>query len=74
MKKKTLSDLLQKLEEARNESTENISDLNEMLSKKMLKGGYDTTNLSCSGSNSSCGNGNCRGTSNGDCYNANCIV
>jgi len=73
MKKKTLANLLQKIEEAHIENIDNISNLNDDLSKTMLKGGYDTTNGNCHGGyNTSCDNTTCSGTTNGDCTNAIC--
>lgn len=74
MKKKSLGDLLKKLEEAQIENSDNITDLTDMISKKMLKGGYDTTNGTCSGSNYSCANTNCQGTSNTSCSNTSCLI
>lgn len=74
MKKKSLSELLQRLEEVREENCYSITNLNDAVSKKMLKGGYDTHNDTCSGQNDSCSNGSCHGTSNLSCYNGGCVI
>ncbi|HTR30734.1 MAG TPA: hypothetical protein VMH27_15795 [Puia sp.] len=73
MKKKSLSELLKRLENTQSPESLEISNLNDQLAKKMLKGGYDTNNLSCGGSNSSCENGACRGTTNTTCWNHACL-
>lgn len=72
MKKKSLGELLKKLEDAQLKNDSNITDLSSMLSKKFLKGGYDTTNGLCSGSNNSCSNTFCAGTTNTSCSNQVC--
>jgi hypothetical protein len=74
MKRKSLSDLLRKLEQAEGTTGAELTNLNDQLSKKMLKGGYVTTNVTCSGSNSSCANSGCSGTSNGTCHNTLCLI
>jgi hypothetical protein len=72
MKRKSLSELLKRLENTISPENLEISNLNDQLAKKMLKGGYDTNNTTCGGSNDSCLNTNCKGTSNGECFNAHC--
>jgi hypothetical protein len=75
MKRKTLSSLLSKLEEAQSANTDNIVSLNEALTSNMKKGGYNTNNGHChSGYNSSCGNSHCSGGSNGSCSNGSCLI
>jgi hypothetical protein len=74
MKKRTIGDLLKKLDESRITNDESITNLNDAMSKKMLKGGYDTYNGNCSGSNSSCDNLSCAGTTNTSCNNTFCLV
>lgn len=72
--KRNLSSLLRKLEESQVYNDEqNIQSLNDALSKNLRKGGYDTNNLVCQGSNSSCQNGECRGTTNSVCHNISCM-
>jgi hypothetical protein len=74
MKKKSLSELLKRLENTQNPESLEISNLNDQLAKKMLKGGYDTNNLSCrNGNNENCGNGACQGSTNTVCYNGACL-
>lgn len=73
--KKSLSNLLKKLEESQVYNNENISSLNDALSKSMKKGGYATTNLTCgSSNNSSCENWSCKGGLNNSCLNHSCII
>ncbi|HTR30736.1 MAG TPA: hypothetical protein VMH27_15805 [Puia sp.] len=72
MKKKSLSELLKRLENTQSQERLEISNLNDQLAKKMLKGGYDTSNGICGGSNFSCENESCRGTNNTSCYNHIC--
>jgi hypothetical protein len=71
--KKTLADLLRKIEEQQLSNEEGITDLNDMISKKMLKGGYDSHNHFCSGFNNSCENISCAGTTNNYCSNRSCF-
>lgn len=72
--KKNLSNLLKKLEESQvYNDDQNISSLNDALSKVFRKGGYDTTNGTCSGQNQSCENSSCKGTLNGACLNHACL-
>lgn len=72
MKKKTLSDLLKKMEDAQIKNSDSITDLSDLLSKKMLKGGYDTNNGTCTGHNAYCENQSCSGTTNDACHNISC--
>jgi len=73
MKKRTIGDLLKKLDESRITNDESITNLNEQMSKKMLKGGYDTYNSVCTtGNNVSCENGFCPGSGNDTCYHTLC--
>lgn len=74
MKKKSLGELLKKLEESQIQNSTNITDLTDLLSKKMLKGGYNTSNGSCGGSNDSCSNQTCPGSTNNYCWNTSCII
>lgn len=73
MKKKSITELLKKLEASSTQYTENIIDLSNLLSKKMLKGGYVTLNGSCTGGfNSSCQNNSCVATTDISCWNFSC--
>jgi hypothetical protein len=74
MKKRTIGDLLKKLEESRITNDASITNLNDAMSKKMLKGGYDVTNDGCTGANASCDNNSCSGSSNLDCRNQSCLI
>jgi hypothetical protein len=75
MKRRTLSDLLHKLEEAQSDNNANIVSLNEALLKNMGGAVLPTRNDHChSGYNSSCTNSHCSGTSNGGCTNTSCLV
>lgn len=72
--KKNLSSLLKKLEESQAyNDDENISSLNDALSRVLRKGGYDTTNGTCTGTNQSCDNSSCVGSKNHVCRNASCL-
>jgi hypothetical protein len=75
-KKKLLSDLLRKIEEAQGTTNGEIVNLNDQLNKKILKGGYQYYNGVCAigSSNSSCINSACAGSSNGSCYNFGCLI
>jgi hypothetical protein len=73
MKKKSLSELLKRLENTQSPESLEISNLNDQLAKKMLKGGYGTNNGICSGGNDSCENSSCKGTTNTTCYNHSCL-
>jgi|HubBroStandDraft_1064217.scaffolds.fasta_scaffold211320_2 hypothetical protein len=73
MKSKSLSELLKRLENTQSPENPEISNLNDQLAKKMLKGGYDTTNGTCGGNNDSCENTSCKGTSNLSCNNHSCL-
>jgi hypothetical protein len=72
MKKRTIGDLLKKLDEARITNDESITNLNEAMSKKMLKGGYEVNNNMCTSVNNVCNNNFCRGTTDGTCTNEVC--
>jgi hypothetical protein len=72
MKKKSLSELLKRLENTRDPESLEIFNLNDQLAKKMLRGGYDTYNHQCQGSNESCSNGECKGTTNTSCADGVC--
>jgi hypothetical protein len=75
MKKKSLADLLRKIEQAEGTTGAELTNLNDQLSKKMLKGGYVTSNGTCSGGyNNSCGNTSCTGGLNGTCHNGSCLI
>lgn len=73
MKKKSLTELLRVLDNLKNDQSSNVSNLNEKVSKKLLRGGYETTNMSCSGGrNASCQNYLCQGGFDGSCWNFTC--
>lgn len=74
--RKNLYSLLKKLEESQVYSNEqNISSLNDALSKQLNKGGYDITNGTCHGTiNSGCYNIACTGTTNSMCFNEACLT
>jgi hypothetical protein len=75
MKKKSLSVLLQKLEEAQLPGLAEIANLTDQLSKKMIKAGYAIQNGICNGStNTSCSNTSCTGNHNVDCSNGACLI
>ena len=73
--KKSLANLLRYLEESRlQEEDANITSLNNVLSKSLKKGGYDSTNLSCGGNNNSCYNVVCPHSENNVCRNDSCLM
>jgi hypothetical protein len=75
MKKKSLSELLKKLDNARQTTDTEMINLNDQLIKQLQLGGYRNTNDTCSGGNNlSCYNGSCTSGSNGDCFNNSCLV
>jgi len=74
MKRKTISDLLKKLEQIQTGKYLKITNLNDELSKSMIRGGYDSANFGCAGSlNFSCTNGFCSGSTNSFCSNSSCV-
>jgi hypothetical protein len=73
MKKKTLFELLKRLENIQSPENLEIYNLNDQLTKKMLKGGYDSFNPVCEDKNASCENVACRGSNNTLCYNYSCL-
>ncbi|HTR30735.1 MAG TPA: hypothetical protein VMH27_15800 [Puia sp.] len=73
MTKKSLSELLKRLENTQSPASLEISNLNDQLAKKMLKGGYDSTNPTCNGTNTSCENTSCKGSTNTTCWNHSCL-
>jgi len=74
MKKRSLTDLLKKVEAASTENNSDIINLNDELVKNLIKGGYQISNGTCGGNNSSCDNTSCPSGSNGECRNGLCLI
>jgi hypothetical protein len=77
MKDSKLSMLLGKIEDLSQEATGmqneySVETINEDVSRNLKGGGYDNSNGSCTGINSSCANGSCVGSTNTGCSNATC--
>ena len=74
MKKKSLSELLKKLDNARQTTDTEMINLNDQITRQMQMGGYRYSNNICIGGNNfSCSNGSCGNNTNGDCSNLNCF-
>ena len=73
--KKSIINLLKKIEESTGRDNEiGIVSLNSILSRSLKKGGYDTQNDSCGGSNTSCENRVCPNATNLSCLNHSCLI
>jgi hypothetical protein len=75
MKRKNLESLLKQLETSQtSQNNDSILNINDALSQSLKKGGYNTNNGGCSGTNTSCWNGSCAGSTNGSCQNRTCLI